>query len=158
MSDMRLFGLAGDTTFTPRLSLTEDQSENLRREFVERVGCDAAENGAILLDWTVNNADGPPYTAREVISMYRDGADDEDPWVIFWRTGHAGQPAALHVPPQHIATHLAFEAAWMHVAVEKFAATFAETTAYLDTVVNDPAAWDPFDINRDPWAVEDEGS
>lgn len=140
-SQMLTSGLAGTVRFQPRIVLTESQAHDLRDAFVERTECESAENGAFLLDWVSLNSDGPPYHTREVVGMWRDGGDDEDPWVVFYRL--SGEATTLHVPPPDVAKRLAEEAAWMMLTPARFAAVYDEATTYLSDVLNNSAKWQP---------------
>lgn len=157
ITHMTPVGLGGYLTFTPRLRLDDDQMENLREAFVERTRAEGAQNGKVVFDWFCNNSDGPPYTQREVVMLYCDGDDSEEPTAVLYRTGQAdGLPASLHVPPAEWGDRFGKMGYRLWDNLLDLPTNMTLLNGYLSTVINDPDAWQPFDINRDPFAVEED--
>lgn len=153
---MSASGLGGHLTFNPRERLTETQRSNLRIAFMDRTRADGAENGTVAYDWWCNNADGPPYNQREVVTFYCDGADDENPSAMLYRTGtHAGGfPASTHVPPPELQDQMGALGFRLWQDMPQLVENLKFLDDYLTSVLNDENAWSPLDINADPFADE----
>lgn len=152
LTPMSPVGLGGHLTFTPRVTLPEHQSDNLRAAFMARTGAEGAENGRIVFDWWCNNADGPPYHQREVVMLYCDGGDWEDPRALLYRTGgHTGGfPASAHVPPQETTERIAAIAYRLWDNLSDLPENMAFLNDYLASVINDATAWQPCNLDADP--------
>lgn len=153
-SPMRITGRAGHVDYRPWMELSQGQLDNLRAAFVDHSGCEGAENGMIVCEWSMVNSDGPPYPLREIVALYRDGEDSEEPRAMFYRTGHrGGVEASIHVPDEATALRFGRLATYLWSDLPAVSASYGELTTYLETVLSDSSAWIPFDINADPLAV-----
>lgn len=138
-------GFGGDVIYRPRVDLTEAQRDNLAAKFLLVTEAEGAENGSVEVDWLCNNADGPPYTTREGVLLYRDGGDWEDARFVFYRTS-----GAIHAPTLEQQTLIGAAVLWMWLSATSIANAMSFLDAYLGEILNDPAAWQPFDINTYP--------
>lgn len=138
-------GFGGHLTYTPRLALTEEQRDNLAAQFLRSTEAEGAENGDIVVDWLCNNADGPPYTTREAVLLWRDGGDWEDARFLFYRSS-----GRVHAPSPEQQKIIGEAVLWMWLSATSIANAMSFLDAYLGEILNDDDAWAPFDINTYP--------
>lgn len=153
MSTMSRAGeYGGHLTYLPRFALPDHQALELRDLLVERTHVEEPENGTFPIDWFCNNADGPPYHTREGVLLYRDGGDSEDAAVLFF-----GTSGRVHVPPLERQAELAGASGdlWdLWASGERSAHSLSVLNTYLDSVLNDPAQWEPFEFTNEYAGIE----
>lgn len=134
----------GYLEYHPRTTMPQHRRMELRDLLVEAGIVEEPENPLIPIDWFCNNSDGPPYTARESIIMYRDGGDDEAPGVLFCRTWDT---TAIHIPAADRQAELADAGIklWQHSLATTVVA-LGVLSRYLGEILNNPEAWTPYEF------------
>lgn len=137
----QLYRLAGELAYEPEVKLDDDLRLRLQLELEEADLVQYPENPCVVADWIVDNAE-PPFGAREIVFMYRDGGDAEDPACLFCRNGWARDDFQIHIPPLEDQDRLCDAWDWGRAWVAE-PERLKIIKDYLTTVLNKVEAWRP---------------
>lgn len=141
---MHIVKFGGYVTYHPENEhlLTPELRGKLRQALIKSGLVSEPENPTFPASWRLNNADGPPYTIREVVYLYRDGGDAEEPAVLFYRT-HGRPIGSIYIPPKDWQRAFVDATDGFWDSPELTAAKQAVLQGYLNAVLNTPELWVP---------------